>query len=506
MATSQNVGGAASPILCVVVATNARAWHRGYLLYALCVIGVLMFSIDASIVAVALPTMMTELDTTLPLITWTLAGYTLAQVALQPAIAKFSDNFGRNRVFLVCVLIFTLSSLACAISPNVWVLIACRAVQAIGGSGLLPAATGLVVHSYPARQRERLIGLFTSIIPMGAIIGPNLGGLILTQFSWRGIFFINLPIGLAILAVLRDRFRLDEPPAREKPIDYPGIVLFASAISCVMVALTSLGSDAQLLRSPVFWGLLVAALAIGWLFVAQEKRAADPMLDVNISVLPPFLQVNLYNLLYGMGIFSVMAFVPYYAETRFGMSPAQTGVLLTPRSIMLIVMSTVASVWLLKYGYRWPMVAGTSIVVVGLLLLGLLPSPFQLGPLAMTPFWAIAIAMMLAGIGMGTAAPASNNAGIALMPRQAAAIAGLRAMIRSLGGVLGQGLVVVIMEFAPDRGTGLQYAFVGFGLLLLATLPIVLTIPDRSRKPQPERGDVSAAQASPAITTPFGSR
>src|SRR5207302_3735309 len=143
------------------------------------------------------------------------------------------------------------------------------------------------------------------------------------------------------------------------------------------------------------------------------------------SVLPPFLQVTLYNLLYGMGIFSVMAFVPYYAETRFGMSPAETGALLTPRSIMLIVMSTVASVWLLKYGYRWPMLVGTATVVVGLMVLGLLPDELRLGPLVLPPFWAIAIAMMLAGIGMGTAAPASKNAGFALMSRPAAATPGV---------------------------------------------------------------------------------
>ena len=333
-----------------------RSWHRGYLLYALCVIGVLMFSIDGSIVAVALPTMMTDLNTTLPLIAWTLAGYTLAQVALQPAIAKFSDNFGRNRVFLVCIFIFTLSSLLCAVAPNVLVLIACRVLQAIGGSGLMPSATGIVVSTYPAHHRERLIGLFTSIIPMGAIIGPNLGGLILTQFSWRGIFFINLPIGLAIMFLLRHRFFADKPPERQKPIDYPGILLFATSIASLMIALTSLGSDAAIVRSFQFWGLLLLALAVGWLFVRQEKRVLDPMLDFAIAVRPPFLQVNLYNLLYGMGIFSVMSFVPYFAETRFGMSPAETGLLLTPRSVMIITMSTVASVWLLKYGYRWPMV------------------------------------------------------------------------------------------------------------------------------------------------------
>src|SRR6202048_192570 len=251
-----------------------------------------MFSIDSSIVAVALPTMMIELDTTLPLITWTLAGYTLAQVALQPAIAKFSDNFRRNRVFLVCVFIFTFSSLLCALAPNVWVLIACRVLQAMGGSGLMPSATGIVVSAYPAHQRERLIGLFTSIIPIGAIIGPNLGGLILTQFSWRGIFFINLPIGITIMFLLRKRLFLDKPPEKEKPIDYPGILLFATSIASLMIALTSLGSAATIVRSVYFWGLLLLSLAVGWLFVRQEKRAPDPMLDFAIAVRPPFLQVN----------------------------------------------------------------------------------------------------------------------------------------------------------------------------------------------------------------------
>jgi MFS family permease len=194
-----------------------------------------------------------------------------------------------------------------------------------------------------------------------------------------------------------------------------------------------------------------------------------------------------------------MAFVPYFAETRFGMSPADTGILLTPRSVMMMVMSTVASVWLLKYGYRWPMVIGTSIVTLGLLLIGLSADGLQVGPLGLAPFWVVLVSITRSGAGMGTAAPAANNAGIALLPRQAAAIAGLRAMIRSLGGVLGQGLIVVIMEFAPERTLGLRYAFVGFGLLLLLTLPIVLTIPDTARERRRKVAEEDEAATSAAL-------
>jgi MFS family permease len=385
-------------------------------------------------------------------------------------------------------------------------------VQGVGAALLGACSLALLNHAFhePA-QHARAVALWAAGASAALSGGPVVGGALIATVGWRGIFFINLPIGGTILWLLRDRFNLDPPPAREKPIDYPGIVLFATAITSVLLALTSLGSDAGLIRSPLFWGLLLAAVVIGWLFVRQEKRALDPMLDYRVAVLPPFLQVNLYNLLYGMAIFSVMAFVPYYAETRFGMTPAQTGVLLTPRSIMLIVMSTVASVWLLKYGYRLPMLAGTAIVGLGVLFLGLLPDELQLGPISVPPFWAIAISMMLAGVGMGTAAPASNNAGIALLPRQAATIAGLRAMIRSLGGVLGQGLIVVILEFARDRTSGLQIAFVGFGVLLLMAVPLVLSIPDtarerRRKREEEEAAAAAAAQPSPAITTPFGSR
>src|SRR5258708_13730166 len=120
-----------------------RSWHRGYLLYALCVIGVLMFSIDGSIVAVALPTMMTDLNTTLPLIAWTLAGYTLAEVALPPAIAKFSDNFTRNPAFLVCIFVLTLGSLLGALAPHWWSPIACPFLQTIPTPLLTPPATAL---------------------------------------------------------------------------------------------------------------------------------------------------------------------------------------------------------------------------------------------------------------------------------------------------------------------------------------------------------------------------
>src|SRR5206468_187105 len=144
---------------------------------------------------------------------WTLTGYSLVTTVMMPLAGKLSENFGRMRVFLVSIGLFTFGSLLCAVAPNVYFLIVFRAVQAIGGGGVLPAAVGIVAAEFPDR-RDQMIGLFTSVFPISAIIGPNLAGLVLERAGWRETFLINVPIGLVILAVLLPRARRGEPTAR----------------------------------------------------------------------------------------------------------------------------------------------------------------------------------------------------------------------------------------------------------------------------------------------------
>src|SRR5207248_8212924 len=138
----------------------------------------LMFSIDSTVVSVALPRMQVDLSTSLVWLGWTLTAYQLTQTAVMPVAGKLSESFGRMRVFLVCIFLFTLGSLLCGLAPNIYVLIACRVLQALGGGGFFPAATGIVAQQFP-KTRSRMIGLFASIFPIGAILGPNLGGFII---------------------------------------------------------------------------------------------------------------------------------------------------------------------------------------------------------------------------------------------------------------------------------------------------------------------------------------
>src|ERR1700704_5058126 len=189
--------------------------RRAYLFFALAALSLLMFSIDSTVVAVALPSMKADLQTSLVWLGWTLTGYALTQTAVMPLAGKLSESFGRMRLFLVCVCLFTLGSLLCGLAPNIYVLIGCRVLQALGGGGFLPDAAGIVAHEFPT-NRNRMIGMFSSIFPLGGIIGPNLGGFIVERWSWREVFLINVPIGVLVLLILIRQARHVEPTTERR--------------------------------------------------------------------------------------------------------------------------------------------------------------------------------------------------------------------------------------------------------------------------------------------------
>src|ERR1700704_781044 len=215
--------------------------RRAFLFFGLAALSLLMFSIDSTVVSVALPNMMVDLQTSLVWLGWTLTAYMLTQTAVLPLAGKLSESFGRMRVFLVCVFLFTLGSLLCGLAPNIYVLIGCRVLQALGGGGFLPSAAGIVAREFPV-NRDRMIGLFSSIFPLGGIIGPNLGGFIVQHWSWREIFLINVPIGVLVLLFLIRQAGTVEPTT-ERRIDVPGALLFAGAITSLLAGLSLLGSD-----------------------------------------------------------------------------------------------------------------------------------------------------------------------------------------------------------------------------------------------------------------------
>src|ERR687885_207394 len=206
----------------------ARSNSR-YVFFLLASLAVLMSAIDGTIVAVALPQLTDALHAPLTWVGWTLTAYQLVQVVMLPLAGKLSDTLGRKRVFMACVGTFTLGSLLCGLAPTIGALIAFRALQALGGGGLMPSAVGIVSDQF-AERRAQAIGLFTSVFPIGGIIGPNLGGYLLHNWSWRELFFVNVPLGLVVLVGVQLLLRGDRPSEDALRIDFLGMGLFAGAV------------------------------------------------------------------------------------------------------------------------------------------------------------------------------------------------------------------------------------------------------------------------------------
>jgi EmrB/QacA subfamily drug resistance transporter len=449
---------------------------RRYLIFAAAGLSLFMYSIDSTAVAVAFPNFIREFGTNVLWASWTLSIYMVAVASVMPLMGNLSDSFGRKPVFLGSLLLFTASSLACGLAPNIYSLVAFRFLQGIGGASFLPTAAGIVSDQFP-EHRQQAIGLFSSIFSIGGIVGPNLGGWIVSRYSWRYIFYINLPIGLGLLVLIQVLLR--DTQVRSRPhIDLPGAGNFFGAILFLMLGCNQLAENLSAASGLLAVLLVLLSGIFLALFARHERREPNPILDLTLLRSTPFLAANLYNLMIGAGIFGIVSFIPLYATSVQHLSTLMSGMILTPRSIGVICSSTITSFLLQRWGYRWPMVWGLCIMAVSTLLLG--DTGFQLWrgfPLTWGTPERLAFLILLTGIGLGIALPASNNACIELMPSKVATITGLRGMFRFVGGAVGISLTTLILHASGSAATGFRVTFITFGLVLLGTVPLVFLMP-----------------------------
>ncbi len=461
--------------------------------FVLAALAVLMGSIDGNIMTVALPQLEAGLEAPLAWIGWTLTIYQLVQIVMFPLAGKLSDALGRRRVFVFFVATFTAASVLCALAPNVGLLIVFRALQAVGGGGLLPSAIGIVSEQYQER-RMQAIGLITSAMPMGSIVGPNIGGFLLEVSSWRSLFWVNVPIGIAIvlgvLLVLPRSKRVEPRPALD--LDVLGLGLYATAIVLLMLGMTLVANDPALLRSPLVWALVAASLVLGVVFVWHVRRARNPVMEYALLARNPFLASNVYNFFFGAVTMGFFSFIPYFAVVRYGFSPFESGALLTPRAFIVVITSILCSVYVLRIGYRVPLLLSGALVVATFLLLVPDWSHVQVAGVGISTFWMLAAVLSVGGVGMGLSIPVSNNVSIDLAPHKAAAISGIRGTFRLTGGAVSVAAVVTALSFFPNPATGLTTIFLALAVLTVLVTPRVFLIPDTARQ---RRLRAQAAQA-----------
>lgn len=436
----------------------------------------LLSAINSTIIATALPDIQRDLGTDLNWTGWVITAYMLMSVNVMPLLGRISDEWGRKRVFLFCLALFTLSSWLCAVSPNIYWLIAFRFLQAVGGGGLVPSVYG-IAGDYFLEERARVIGMFTSIYSLGCIIGPVIGGWLLVNWSWRSVFWFNLPNGLLALVAAGILLESDRAFKRTRQ-DLPGAALFSGFLFAILFFMTRLGQDPSGLYNWKNW--LLPALAVVFLaaFLRHESRETNPIIEMSLLKSRVFGVLNILNLVYGACFFAFFSFIPYFAHAVYGFSSLASGTLLTGQALGMMGIAFVTSMLLKRTGYRMPMALGFLFLSLSTLGMGWYLRHTALFGWEIPSYGFLMSMSLISGIGGGLASPSSNNAAIELMPEKISAISGLRGMFRLAGGIIGVAGVVLTLSRFADPAAGFRVVFMGMGLLLLLSLPLIREVPE----------------------------
>ena len=432
----------------------------------------LMSSLDGTIVATALHAIQDGLHTSINWASWVITAYSVGLVLALSLAGKLSDRFGRRRFFLVSVAVFAGASLCCGLADNIYVLIALRAVQAAGGAGFTPSATGIITENF-GQARDKAVGLFGSIFPIGSMIGPIFGGLFVSYWSWRGIFFVNVPIGILLIVcclryVPRDPEREDRA---RRPLDITGMVLLGVGTLALMLGISYLGEVGASAVSPLFIAPLAAGLLGLALFGRHIRRVRDPFIAPRLIAGRGFGAVNVINILYGGAVAGLLALVPLYAVDRYHISALGSGTVLTAEGVAVITLSSLAAMALRRTGYRWPLYIGSAITAVGV-------AGLAIHPAGLSPYAWLALTACVIGIGTGFASPASRNAGLQLAPTQSAALAALRSTGRMVGQIAVVSITTTIIAQSASPGELQAKVFVAFAVLLVVCLPAIARVPE----------------------------
>ena len=346
---------------------SARTPRQVYVVFVGLCIGMMLSAIDATIVATALPSIVRDLNGERYL-SWVATAYLLLLMASTPLYGKLGDLYGRKRIFQTAILIFLAGSILAGLSRNMGQLIACRALQGLGAGGLASLAMAITADIVPARDRGRFLGYQGLMFSVASIGGPFVGGVVVDHLSWRWVFYINMPVGLAALAIVSGNLHV---AYRRVPhaVDYAGAALLVGCVTS-LVLVTSLGGDEVSWGSPliVALGALVPVLLAA--FIARERRAPEPVLPLRLLCNPILAVAAIVNGLAALLFFMGVYFLPVFFQQVKGITPTRSGVLLIPFMLGTVAGTISSGRAVTRTGRYKPFpVAGGAVMAVGVLLL-----------------------------------------------------------------------------------------------------------------------------------------
>ncbi len=434
-----------------------------------------MMALDSQIVTTALSTIRRDLTASIEELEWTVNAYNLSFAVLLLTGAALGDRFGRRRVFVLGLTVFTLASIGCALSSDIGTLIAARTVQGAGAAMVLPLSLTLISTMFPPLQRGKAMGLYLGLTGVATFSGPFIGGAIAEGLAWQGIFWLNLPVG--VVAVLLTLRRVDESAGPARRLDQGGVVL---------VTLGSLGIVWGLVRGNIAgWGsvevlgALILGVTLVIAFVCWEIRSEAPMLPMRFFRLRAFATANAANFCVFASLYGTLFFLPQYFQTAQGSGPLGAGLRMMPWTATLMLCAPIAGRLADKYSAR-------AFVAAGLLLqtLGMGWIVFVAGP--ETSYAALLPGLIVSGVGITSAMPAAQRSVVgAVRPPEIGQASGVFMMLRIFGGVFGVAVTVAAFagagsyDSAERFGDGFTVAMATVVAFALTGLLLALGMPGR---------------------------
>jgi EmrB/QacA subfamily drug resistance transporter len=466
--------------------TTKQRW-----ILALAALAAFMTALDALVVTTALSTIRHDLDASVEQLEWTVNAYNLSFAVLLMTAAAVGDRYGRRRLFAVGIGLFVAASAACALAPSIGALIAARAVQGAGAALVTTLALALVGAAFPPERRGAALGIFFAVNGLAVAGGPLVGGAITEGLAWQWIFWLNVPIGLALIPLVLTR--IPESYGPRARLDFPGLTLVTGGVLGLVWGLVR-GNDAGWVSAEVVCAL-AGGLALLAAFVAVELRTRAPMLPMRFFRSRAFSAGNGAIFCAVGGLFCAVFFMAQFLQTGLGYTPLAAGLRLLPWTATLFFVAPVAGKLVDRYGERPLLVIGPLLQAAGMAWIALIAN-------AGMSYGALIAPLVVAGVGISLTFPAAQNSVVGAVPAEAiGTAAGINTTMRELGGVFGIALGVAGFAAAgsyaspADFGDGfVAAAGVAAGLSLLATA-FGVALPGRpSRVPHPLSGVVAAAE------------